>query len=279
MGIDLHIHSSFSDGLMTPEELVKEFIRLDLTIISIADHDTMAGVPKFQELTKDTGITYIPGTEINTEVPGDEIHILGYGIDHHNTELLDFMTVLRGKRIERVKRIVEKLNQLGKAITYEEVCANCKGDSLGRPHIAFTMMKKGWVSTVVEAFQKYIAYGKPAYVPREGIDPAEAIKAIKNAGGLAVLAHPGLLQKENIIQEMIALGIDGLEAFYPEHSHSQERRFKQLAKENNLIVTGGSDFHGWKSHKSRQLGRSFLEMEDFQEFAARLNNHGIPKKL
>jgi len=274
MGIDLHIHSTCSDGLLSPKELVDEFIQRGLTVVSIADHDTMSGIPQFQELTKGTPITYIPGTEINTEIPGDEIHILGYRIDYTNVNLINFMAELRKKRIERVKRILDKLNQLGKQITFEEVMANCHGDSLGRPHIARTMQQKGWVSSVMEAFQRYIAYGKPAYVPREGIAPQEAINAIKQAGGFPVLAHPGLLRTENIIQNLIKMGIEGLEVYYPEHSHSQERRFKLLAEEHNLMVTGGSDFHGWKSHKSNQLGRNFLTPEELKNLLSRLNING-----
>jgi len=259
---DLHVHTTESDGLLTPAEVIDMAVQFGLTGIAITDHDTLKGLEPALEYLRAQQITldFVPGIEINTDVELGEVHILGYYVDPRNQVLLNRLDEIKGFRRERALGMIRLLDKMGLKISVEEVEAQARGDLIGRPHVAMALKDRGYVENLKEAFDKYIAQGRPGYVPRYKFPPAEAIALIHQAGGSAVLAHPGLIPDQGIVDEIIALGIDGLEVFYPDHDASQIAYFNNLAAQRGLLVTGGSDFHGMGSQESHSpLGASGLD--------------------
>lgn len=245
MCIDLHIHTIFSDGLLTPEQVVNKAIKLNLKAIAITDHDTVDGIrPALNEAKKYTEFEVVPGVELSTDWHSEEIHILGYYIDHNDLNLRTALVSFQQKRSERVEKIIAKLKNMGIDISIKDVYAKSKGTSLGRPHIALALVEKGYVGSVQEAFKNYLNKGKPAYVPKEKLTPFSAIDIIKQSSGIPVLAHPGLLEDSSIINELISYGIMGIEVVHKNHNKAQVDYFTKLALNNNLLLTGGSDSHG-----------------------------------
>ncbi len=251
--MDLHLHSTHSDGTQKIEQILQMAKDLGLDYISITDHDTIKGVFEAIQLAPKYNINIIPGVEINTEYKKKEVHILGYFIDINNTKLSDTLELLREGRVGRVKRIVEKLQNLDIKVSYEDVLLEGKGESIGRPHVALAMIKKGYGKTVSEIFDKYIDIGKPAYVERFKLTPYEAISVIRESGGIAVLAHPRLVNSEEVVDELLP-HIDGLEVYHSENSIEDMIVYEELADEHNLIITGGSDCHGEGKNKCFLMG-------------------------
>lgn len=247
MSIDLHLHTTFSDGLLTPEQLVREALKRNLEAIAITDHDTIDGVPlALKEAKKYRNMEVIPGIELSTELDKQEIHILGYYIDFLDVELRKTLFQLQEKRKMRIIKIVNKLKSIGIEISIKEVEHAASGPSIGRPHVAKVLIEKGYVDTIEEAFKTYLSKGKLAYVPRAKLTPFNAIDIINKNRGIPVLAHPGLLNNQNIIKDLISYGIRGIEIYHKNHSPAQTTYFSQLALSNNLLLTGGSDCHGEK---------------------------------
>ncbi len=244
MSCDLHIHSTYSDGSQTPEEIVAEAIEKKLTAIAIADHDTVRGVRPALKAARGSDLRVIPAVEISTEFQETEVHILGYWIELDNDDLHAKFTYVREARRLRADEIVSKLRQSGIEITIEDVLAQSDGVSLGRPHVAQALLEKGYIKNVQEAFDRYIGRGRPAYVPRYKLSPYEAVEAILNASGCPVLAHPGLGVSTHIIEALIEAGIEGLEAYHSHHTPSNTNRILRIAAEHDLLVTGGTDSHG-----------------------------------
>ncbi|SES77400.1 PHP domain-containing protein [Anaerobranca gottschalkii] len=263
--MDLHIHSLHSDGTMSIKKIIEIAESLNLEIISITDHDTVSGVQEAIELVKGKEIKLVPGIEINTEYKKKEVHILGYFIDIFNDNLIETIEYLRNERVNRVKKIITKLNNLNIPITFEEVLEQSKGESIGRPHIALAMIKKGYGKTVAEIFDEYIDQGKPAYVERFKLSPYDAIKLIRNANGIAVLAHPRLVKDEDIVNELLP-HLDGLEVFHSEHTEEDSNYYLNKALQYNLIVTGGSDCHGIGKGKELLLGTVKIPKEYISNF-------------
>ncbi len=264
---DLHVHSTASDGLLTSEELLLRAEEIGLDGLAISDHDTVKGIEEAYTFiaAHPLPLQFIPGIEMNTEVEENEIHILGYFIDYHNSRLLHRLEEIKEARWERARKMVYRLKSMGLAISFEQVEKLAQGDLIGRPHVARALTEKGYVFSVKEAFDKYIGKGRPAYVPRYKFMPREAIELIKGAGGVPILAHPGLLRNKELIHEVIDLGIAGLEVYYPEHTSQQVDGFLQLCQQFNLLVTGGSDFHGTGRHESRsRLGCSGIDVNRFK---------------
>jgi hypothetical protein len=251
--MDLHLHSLHSDGTMAVKEIIKEAEGLGLEIISITDHDTVSGVEEALELTKNKSIKVIPGIEINTEYKKREVHILGYFIDIYNGELNETIEKLRNERVNRVKKVITKLNQLNIHITFEDVLEESKGESIGRPHVALAMIKKGYGKSVPEIFDQYLEIGKPAYVERFKLTPYDAISLIHKAGGIAVLAHPKLVEDEEVVEELLP-HLDGLEVFHSEHNERDRELYLNKAQQYNLLITGGSDCHGKGKDKEKLIG-------------------------
>ncbi|MDD3850466.1 MAG: PHP domain-containing protein [Firmicutes bacterium] len=246
---DLHLHSNRSDGVLSPYEVVTQAPKRKPAAIALPDHDTVEGIPEALRAGEELGVRVVPGIEINTSSDNGELHILGYYIDHTDVGLINSLKELKGARMHRILAIIEKLNGLGLDITKEQVLSRAgKADTMGRPHVARVLIDKGFVSSIKEAFERYIGHGRPAYVERCKLMPREAIELIKGCGGVPVLAHPGILSSVSFIDLCIAKGIQGIEAFHSRHDENQATAFTELARRHNLIVTGGSDCHGVSKH-------------------------------
>jgi len=241
---DLHAHTSESDGTYTPEQLVKEALKRSLSAVAIVDHDTVSAIPAALKAAESTALEIIPGIELTSQYENQEVHILGYFLDHQDKGFLNKLKPVRQNRIRRVNEMIENLKGLDIELDPQTVFDIAGSGTVGRMHIARALVKDGWVGSTSEAFRKYIGDKSPAYVLGFRFSPEEAIKIIRDAGGVAVLAHPYVLRNDEWIVEFVAGGLQGLEAYYPEHSQSQVNYYLELAKKLNLVVTGGSDFHG-----------------------------------
>ncbi|MDT3701014.1 MAG: PHP domain-containing protein [Thermincola sp.] len=246
--IDLHVHTTASDGTMSPVEVVAYAAAKGLQAIAVTDHDTIAGVEAAVGAGRELGLEVVPGVEVSVDYHG-EMHILGYFFDARNSGLQDGLAKLRQYRDERNPRMIEKLRELGFDITLEEVMEEAQGSVVGRPHVAAVMLKKGYVTSFDQAFDWYLGTGKAAYVKKERLTPKEGIELIRAAGGIPVLAHPKYLKTDagnlnSLIIELKDYGLQGIEVFYTSHTPEETRFFHELALINGLMVTGGTDFHG-----------------------------------
>jgi len=247
--LDLHVHTTHSDGSSTPAEVVRLAHKSGVTALAITDHDITSGLAEATTTAQQFGIEIIPGVEISSMFSDSELHMLGYFLDPQAPGLHERLTALRESRHLRNPQIIERLQALAIDITYEEVRTLAGTDAVGRPHIARVLMEKGVVATAKEAFDRFLAEGRPAYVPRRLPSPTEAIQWIKAAKGLAVLAHPTWIKTTagtltDLVRQLKADGLDGVEVHYSTHTAQQTREYLGLAKQLGLLVTGGSDFHG-----------------------------------
>ena len=244
-GADLHIHTTASDGRLSPDEVIRWAHKKNLSAISITDHDTVSGLTEALDICKDnSSLEIIPGIELNTVYQKEEVHILGYYIDYKNPRFLGKLKEIQNARYDRANKIVEKLNNLGIAISFQQVRNIAKGESVGRPHIAQIMVENGYVESTREAFDKYIGENQAAYVERFKLKTEDAIKLIKSVNGVSVLAHPGLIHNKSIIPSVVELGIQGMEVYHTKHSGDMENYLYEFANQRNLLITGGTDCHG-----------------------------------
>ena len=245
---DLHTHTTASDGLLTPAGVVQRAYGAGLAAVAITDHDTMAGIEEALQEGQRIGITVVPGVEISTSWDGQDIHMLGYYPDWRQDRWQERLSGLREGRTLRNERIVARLQQLGLSVTMAEVHQTAgktgSDETVGRPHIAAVLMEKGFVGSMAEAFDRYLASGAAAYVAVPKVTPLEAMEWIREAGGISVLAHPGLYGDDRLIEPLIQAGLCGIETSHPDHSLEQEAGYRLLAERHGLIMTGGSDFHG-----------------------------------
>ena len=272
MPADLHIHSNFSDGLLSPEEIVRKAHDAGLTVISITDHDTVDGIGPAVAEGEKAGVTVIPGIEFTTDLPDTEIHILGYFIDYKAKWLKELLSKIRESRMNRIYKIADKLKNLGINIDAEDVLKLADKGSVGRPHVARMLLQQGKVKSVQEAFNKYLNFGGPAYVPHFRLTPAEAVQTIVKAGGIPVYAHPAVSRKDDIIPELIAKGLAGIEVFYSKHSDAQIKHYQTLAEKYGLLMTGGSDFHGFSTVRDVSLGEMKLPDNYIRKLEEHLKN-------
>lgn len=242
--IDLHLHSTCSDGTSEPEAVVQNACVHGLKAISLTDHDCVDGVRAAMDAGKALGVEVIPGAELSTTFDGKDIHILAYFIDCARPGLLSYLQIFRDERQRRAERIVDRLNQLGVGLTIEDVMARAGDGAVGRPHIADALVEEGYVFSISEAFQKYLGYNRPAYEQKYFLSPEEAVRLIHEAGGLACLAHPGIYNRDDLLPALVACGLDGIEAVHPKHTPEQIRRYEEFADRHGLLKTGGSDCHG-----------------------------------
>lgn len=240
---DLHIHTTFSDGSKTPDEIVRYAKRQHLEAIAISDHDTFGGIdPAKQE--SNGKITVIPAVELSTKFEGYDLHVLGYFVDYKDSQLVHEVSRFRAARATRAKKIVDNLNDMGVSVDFNRIKHFSAGGAIGRPHIAKALVDTGYVIDESEAFTEYIGYDSPAYVPKYKIHPFEAIKLIKAAGGIPVWAHPGSLGTQDLVQVFVENGLMGIEIYHPNHHFYDRQRFEKLARKYGLLVTGGTDYHG-----------------------------------
>ncbi len=249
--VDLHLHTCFSDGTYTPEELVGEVLKNDLAAIAVVDHDTVDGIAPTLEAAKSQDLEIIPGIELTAQYEGNEIHILGYLLEYNNKALRKKLSALKVNRLERMHKILGKLRELDVWLDAEDVFALSQQGTVGRLHIARAMVNKGIVGSTQEAFQRYIGDKSPAYVLGFRYSPEEAIALIRDFGGIAVLAHPYTVTRDELIPQFVTWGLQGLEAYYPEHNQSQINFYLRLAQQYHLLVTGGSDCHGSAKPEAR----------------------------
>ncbi|MDA3861092.1 MAG: PHP domain-containing protein [Melioribacteraceae bacterium] len=261
--IDLHMHTTYSDGNLTPFELLKKVKYLDINIVSITDHDSTNAIEEAISIGKNLGIEVIPGVEISTDVEDREVHLLGYFMDIHSSELKKYLSFFRDERLERAKRIIKKLVDLGFEISIDDVLEVANGSAIGRPHIALAMLNKGIVTDFYEAFQKFLRDGGPAYERKIHVSPQSALKLINDAGGLSFIAHPGHL-KESVLMTLINSGIDGIEVTHPSHSEYQRKFYRGVVNQYCLLESGGSDFHGGKKDDENNLGWYLLDPKKYQ---------------
>jgi predicted metal-dependent phosphoesterase TrpH len=268
--IDLHIHTTASDGKFSPQEIVEKAARLGLTTIAITDHDTVDGiVPALEAARVFPQLEVIPGIEISTFAPGNEVHVLGYFIDFNDPKLKTTLADSRNSRQERAKAIIAKLNNLNVNINWQQVQKIAGSGTVGRPHIAQAMLNKGYIKTFKEAFTKYIGLGGPAYVERHKIIPAEAVTIIKEADGLPVLAHPFTIKEpEGMIAELKSAGLVGIEVYYNDYNEEERNILAKLASKYNLIATGGSDYHGLDDSTETMLGDANVHQESARQLIA-----------
>jgi predicted metal-dependent phosphoesterase TrpH len=248
--VDLHLHTTASDGVRTPSEIVNYAKDKGLQAIAITDHDTIEGLDEGLSEGDRIGFEVIPGVEISAEHSPGSMHLLGYFLDIHHLLLRGKLNYLQKARAERNPKIIENLNRLGVRISYEEVVKASGGGQVGRPHFAQVLLEKGYVRSFQEAFDRFLGKRAPAYVDKIRFKPKEAISFIREAGGVAVLAHPKTLGMsdfialERIVFELMEAGLKGMEVYYPEHSSLEVAQFKALAERCGLLMTGGTDYHG-----------------------------------
>ncbi|MGA2585217.1 MAG: PHP domain-containing protein [Tepidisphaeraceae bacterium] len=260
--VDLHCHSTASDGTLAPAEVVRLAHARNLSALSLTDHDTIAGVAEAAKEAGRLGIDFLPGIEISAEFPHPgTMHLLGYGVDPQSPVLTDMTTTLLAGRDNRNPKIIAKLRELGVPITMDEVEQEAGGNVIGRPHIAAILQRKGFVSSIKQAFDKYLAPGGQAYFDKERLAPKQAISMILQSGGIPVLAHPVQLRTENdgqlerILKDLIDMGLAGIEVLHSDHNEALVKKYSDLARKYNLLKTGGSDFHG-TNKTSIQLGEA-----------------------
>lgn len=268
--IDLHTHSTASDGLYSPAELVRRAHRAGLRVLALTDHDTTDGQVVAAQEAASLGIDLIPGIEINTDAGGGEVHVLGYFMQYEQPAFQPILKTLRDARVLRGQRMVERLNAQGVSISWQRVREIAQG-TVGRPHIARALLEAGYVKSIGEAFDTYIGNRSPAYVPRYRLTPDDAVRLIASANGLPVIAHPITLPGLNVLREwlpgLVRVGMVGLETYYGSYTPQQEAALLALADEYRLIPTGGSDYHGPGIHPT-PLGGHYVPYEAVERLKA-----------
>jgi hypothetical protein len=249
--VDLHAHTSFSDGVLTPEALVARAIEKRLAALAVTDHDTVEAIPRARVAAGAT-LELVPGIEMSTSFEGAEFHILGYYVNPEHGALRERLQRFQQERRDRALSIVERLRELGAPVDLEAVLELAGPGVVGRPHVAEAMVRAGLVADFDDAFDRYLGSQAPAYVPRPAFSPGEAIALIHAADGVSVLAHPGSQMPDSVIERLRASGLRGIEVWHPQHGNATVRRYHVLAERLGLLETGGSDFHG--EHRSVDLG-------------------------
>lgn len=270
--IDLHMHTTASDGRSTPEQLVKEVLANGITTIAVTDHDTTAAWDEVNATAAAAGVTCVPGIEITAVASGRDVHMLGYFLDHTHPELVTFLEQQRIDRRRRVREIADLLARLGVPVDIDSAkltSGPLKGRAWGRPIVAAALMEAGHVADFREAFDRYLGEGRPAFIERNGVSPAEVVALVARAGGLASMAHPGKTQKDHLIPDLIAAGLPAIEVYHPDHDVADTARYRRIAEAYGVLPTGGSDYHGPGSGREQALGRVHLPAVDFARLAER----------
>lgn len=272
--VDLHLHTTHSDGSDAPERVVERALECELEAIAITDHDETSAIPLAQQRALGSALEVLPGTELSATFEGKELHIVGLGIDPESGALREPLDRMRRERDTRAERIVEKLQALGVPIELERLRETAGAGTIGRIHIGQEVMALGFGRTVQDVFDKYIKAGRPAYVPKENLPAAEAIDAIHGAGGLAFVAHPGLGDQHKRLESLITLPFDGIEAYHSRHTDRQTKSFLALAESRGLLVSGGSDCHGSIKGHPPLMGKTKVPRVVYDTIREALENLG-----
>jgi predicted metal-dependent phosphoesterase TrpH len=269
--IDLHLHTTASDGRSTPEELVRTAAAAGLTTLAVTDHDTTAGVVAARSAAVEIDVEVVTGIEITAVLDGRDVHILGYFFDDAWPELVTFLAAQREDRRRRVDAMVERLRALGAEVDQPEIDQQAADShkAIGRPAVARALVAAGHAKDVADAFDRFLAEGRRAFVPRHGASPADVIALLARAGGVASFAHPGKMNLDHTLPDLATAGLVGLEVFHPDHDPEAVDRYTRMAKTLNLIPTGGSDYHGPKSGRADCLGVVGLDDAAYAEFVTR----------
>jgi len=274
MLIDLHTHTTASDGALAPAALVELARREGVGVLGVTDHDTVAGLDEALEAGARLGVEVIPGLELSSHHQRQEVHLLGYFVDHRRPALLEQLTVWRADRVRRLHQMVDRLRRYGIHLDADRIAARGAAASVGRPHVAAALVEAGHVATIEAAFDRFLADGKPAYVPRQRVPVAQAMAVVCAAGGLPVLAHPGTYRNDGMIPELVRDGLAGIEAFHRDHNEAATARYRRIAARYGLARTGGSDFHGLPGGTAHRLGQPSLPQADLDALRAR---HAAPR--
>jgi predicted metal-dependent phosphoesterase TrpH len=269
--IDLHMHTTASDGRSTPAQLVTEAKARGITTMAVTDHDTTGAWEEVSAAAEAAGVTCVPGIEITAVADGKDVHMLGYFFDWKYPELVTFLEQQRIDRKRRVHEIGERLARLGVPVDLESALASgqLRGRALGRPVVAAALVQAGHVADIKEAFDRFLAEGKAAFIERVGVSPAEVVALVARAGGVASMAHPGKTKKDHLIGDLIDAGLPAIEVYHPDHDEADTERYRQMAGRFNVIATGGSDYHGPGSGRDQAFGQVQLPAADFARLAER----------
>jgi predicted metal-dependent phosphoesterase TrpH len=268
MFADLHLHTSFSDGTYSPEELAAHAKQHGLAVVALTDHDTVEGCARMAVACEKENIEFVPGSELTAELNGNELHLIGYFIDIYNERLLAEMAKFQSVRQNRIREMVARLNKLNIPLEADAVFAIANCQSPGRPHVGRALVQAGFCATLDEAFERYLKKHRPAWVPKFKISALDAIELIHQAGGVAVMAHPGLNRTDDIIPQLVRQGLDGLECYHTKHPPATSEHYLALACRHQLLVTGGSDCHGMNKGKPL-IGTIKLPYEHVRELKSR----------
>lgn len=255
--VDLHLHTTYSDGVYPPAQIVNRAKAAGLDIIGITDHDNLDGIEEAVEQGKKVGVEVIPGVEISTDIEDKEVHLLGYFINTSHEEFQKYLSFFRQERYNRAVRMVKKLNNMGVSLSFDHVISIAKNTAIGRPHIALALVEAGFVSSFYDAFDRYIGNNCPAFERKIHVSPQSALKLISDAGGLSFIAHPGYIS-DRILISLIKFGLDGIEIVHPSHNSNQIKFYQGIVNEYCLLSSGGSDYHGGKRGDDQNLGKYYI---------------------
>ncbi len=267
---DLHLHTTHSDGALSPHDLVQKARDAGLNTIAITDHDNVAALDEAIEWGRSMGVEVITGLELSVTLSEKDVHILAYFFDRKNPNLLEYLEFFRRERLKRAERIVQKLNSINISLDLHDVLEQAGIGSVGRPHIANALVEQGMIGSYHEAFEKYIGVNGPAYEEKYHISPADAFKLIASSGGLSFLAHPGKYMTEVEISALIQSGLDGIEVVHPSHSPTLQEYYRGVVNHYFLLESGGSDFHGGKKNDEYAFGHSVVPMHVVHAMRKRL---------
>ncbi len=275
--IDLHLHTTASDGLVAPDALVPRLQQSGIRLFSVTDHDTVAALPIVRDHARTHGLGFLPGIEVTAVDRGSDVHILGYGFDCTDRTLLEFLAAQRADRVSRARSIMTKLADLGAPLDIDAVLSQATaGRAIGRPQIARALVARGHVATVSDAFDRWIGRDGPAYVARRGASAADVVRLLQSVGGIASMAHPAVTRRDELIAPLAAAGMTALEVWHSDHDEPTTAKYEALAAAHGLEMTGGSDFHGDAAGRVCRIGRVGVPPERFDRLVAALHRAGSP---
>jgi len=280
--IDLHLHTTASDGRSAPADLIREASLVGIRILAVTDHDTVAAHEEARAAGRALGVAVIGGIEVTAVDAGRDVHVLGLFLERPDRPFLTFLETQRGNRRRRVAEIVARLAGVGVHLSLSDVLETGTpgtGRAIGRPAVAQALVAGGHVASVAEAFDRYLADGRPGFVPRQGVDPPTVVGHLTRVGAVAAMAHPGKTGRDDLIGPMVDAGMAAIEVFHPDHSPEDVARYAQLAADRGLLRTGGSDYHGSGSGRTAGFGRVGLPEADYQALGAHVARHAVPRPI